>query len=102
MSLSLQVLYPVADGTRFDYDYYLGSHMPLADEKIGEHVRSMVVTRGVSGGPDQPPAYYAVATMIFADQAALDAALAAAGPVLDDIANFTDTAPRMLIGEVVA
>jgi hypothetical protein len=32
----------------------------------------------------------------------MDAALAAAGPVLDDIANFTNVTPDMLIGQVIS
>lgn len=40
--------------------------------------------------------------MTFADQAALDSALAAAGPALADIPNFFSGHPQMLIGEVAA
>jgi len=102
MTLSLQVIYPIEDDTHFDMDYYLGTHMPLAGEHMGAHIESTMVTKGVAGGPDTPPPFYAVATMTFADQAAMDAAMAAAGPVLDDIPNFTNARPQMLVGEVVA
>lgn len=102
MTLSLQVIYPIEDGTHFDMDHYLGTHMRLVDKHMGAHIQSTQVTKGLAGGPDTPPPHYAVATMTFADQAALDAAMAAAGPVLDDIPNFTDTTPQMLVGEVVA
>lgn len=102
MTLSLQVIYPVADGTRFDMEYYLGTHMPLVAEHMGAHIENTLVTKGVAGGPDTPPPFHAVATMTFADREALDAAMAAAPPVIADIANFTDTTPQMLVGEVVA
>lgn len=102
MALSLQVVYPVSEDTHFDMDYYLGTHMPLANSHMGDHLESVQVTKGVAGGPDAPPPFYAVATMTFADQAAFDAAMAAADPVVADIPNFTDTTPQMLIGEVVA
>jgi len=101
MTLSLQVIYPVGDSTRFDMDYYLATHMPLADKHMGPHLESVQVTRGVAGGPDVPAPFHAVATMTFAGQAALDAAMSAAEPVVADIPNFTDAAPLMLIGEVV-
>ncbi|MEX3006933.1 EthD family reductase [Hoeflea sp. TYP-13] len=100
MRLSLQVLYPITDSTNFDYDYYLTRHMPLVGEHMGVHIESTLVTKGVAGGPDAPPGFYAIATMIFADQAALDSAMAASGPVLADIPNYTNTTPQMLVGEV--
>jgi len=102
MSVSLQVIYPVGDDTSFDYDYYLATHMPLVDEHMGKHIQSTLVTKGLAGGPDTPPGSYAVATMVFADQPAMDAALAASRSVLADIPNFTNTQPQMLIGEVIA
>jgi hypothetical protein len=42
-----------------------------------------------------------VATLTFADQAALDAGFASAGPVLADIPNYYNGPPTMLIGEVL-
>lgn len=101
MPVSLQVAYPAAEGTRFDYDYYLSTHMQLVGTHMGTHIDSTVVTKGLAGGPDAPSPFHAIATMVFADQAALDAAMGAAGPVIADIPNFTDTVPQMMIGEVV-
>jgi uncharacterized protein (TIGR02118 family) len=102
MTLSLQVIYPITDDTTFDYDYYLGTHMPMVSEHMGAHIDKVLVTKGLASGPDAAPESYAVASMTFVDQTALDAALAAAGPVIADIANFTNTKPQMLIGEVIA
>ena len=101
MALSLQVIYPITEGTSFDMEYYLGTHMPLVGEHMGAHIASTLVTKGLAGGPNTPAGHYAIATMTFADQAAMDAAMAASGPVLADIANFTNTQPQMLVGEVV-
>jgi len=101
MALSLQVIYPVTGDTSFDMEYYLGTHMPMVGEHMGAHIQSTLVTKGLAGGPDTPPPFYAVASMIFADQDALNAAMAAAPPVIADIPNFTNTQPQMLVGEVV-
>lgn len=101
MPLSLQVIYPITDETHFDYDYYLGTHMPMVGERMGAHIENVLVTKGLAGGPDTPPPFYAVASMTFADQAALDAAMGAAGPVIGDIPNFTNSQPQMLVGEVI-
>ncbi|TDE35580.1 EthD family reductase [Antarcticimicrobium sediminis] len=102
MTVSLQVIYPISEGTHFDYDYYLGTHMPLVSTHMGPHIEQTLVTRGVAGGPDTPPAYYAVATMVFADKAAMGAAMQGSGPVMKDVVNFTDVRPQVLIGDVIA
>ncbi|WP_299610606.1 EthD family reductase [uncultured Tateyamaria sp.] len=99
MPMTLQVLYPISDGTTFDDAYYQSKHMALVDEHMGAHIESQVVTKGLAGGPDTPPGFHAVATFVFADQGALDATLAASGPVLADLPNFTNVAPQMLIGQ---
>lgn len=100
MTLSLQVLYPTDNNTTFDHDYYASKHMPIVGEHMGAHIEQTLVVKGLAGGPDTPPGFHAVATMTFADQSALDAALAAAGPALADIPNFYSGQPQMLIGEV--
>ncbi|WP_417525280.1 EthD family reductase [Marinovum sp.] len=103
MALTLQVIYPATDGTRFDMDYYTDTHMPLVGEHMGAHIDEVLVTGGLAGGgPGAPSPYYAVATMTFANLDALDAALAAAPPVVADIANFTDTEPQMMVGQVIS
>ncbi len=100
MSASLQVLYPTANDSTFDHDYYLGTHFDIVSEHMGPHIDQTIVTRGLAGGPDVPPGYHAIATFTFADQAALDACLAAAGPAVEDIPNFYSGEPQMLIGAV--
>ncbi len=101
MAVSLQVIYPITDETSFDYDYYFSTHMALVGEHMGEHIQSTVVTKGLAGGPDTPPGIYALATIVFADQAAMDAGMSKASPVVGDIPNFYNAQPTMLIGEVM-
>ena len=101
MPVSLQVVYPITQGSNFDYDYYLSTHMALVGEHMGEHMESTVVTKGLAGGPNTPPLIHAIATMVFKDQAAMDAAMANSGPVVADIRNLYSAQPTMLIGEVV-
>lgn len=101
MPLSLQVIYPITDGTHFDMEYYLDAHMKIVGAHMGEHIKSTLVTKGLAGGPDTPPGFYAVASIVFADQAAMDAGMAASGPVMADVPNFTNVRPQVLVGEVV-
>jgi uncharacterized protein (TIGR02118 family) len=99
--MTLQVLYPTEDGTTFDHAYYASTHMEIVSEHMAPHYEQVLVTKGLAGGPDTPPGYHAVATFLFADKAALDACLAAAGPAVGDIPNFYSGQPQMLIGEQV-
>lgn len=100
MPVSLQVLYPTADDTTFDHDYYINTHMPIVDEHMGPHIDNVIVIKGLAGGPKTPAGFHAIATMIFKDQAAFDAAMGASKPTLSDIPNFYNGKPQVLIGEV--
>lgn len=101
MAVSLQVLYPVAPGTSFDYDYYAETHMALVAKHMAPFAVSVQAVKGLAGGPDAPPEFYAVATMLFESQEKLQAAMAGAGPVTADIPNYTNTKPQLLVGEVI-
>lgn len=101
MAVSLQVLYPTANGTTFDHDYYMSTHSELVGKHWGSFIESGMITKGVSGGPGTPAGYHVIGTVTFADQAALDAALAAIGPIIQDVPNFYSGEPQMLIGEVL-
>ncbi len=101
MAVTLQVIYPATDGTTFDYEYYATTHMALVGEHMGDKIDSTVVVKGIAGGPDTPPGFHAVATIVFKDQKTLGAALKNSGPLMADIPNFTNTRPDVLIGEVI-
>jgi len=102
MSVTLQVLYPTENGTTFDHDYYLSKHMGIVEETFGPHLERTVIVKGVSGGPDTPAGFHAIATLMFKDRDTMKAALAASGPALADIPNFYSGRPLTLIGDVVA
>lgn len=99
MAATLQVLYPVQSDGTFDYAYYGSTHYAVLHDTIGSFIESDQVVKGLAGGPDVPPGFYAIYTARFADMATLQAALGVAGPVLADIPNYTNVQPTMLIGE---
>ncbi len=99
MPVTLQVIYPNTDGTCFDYGYFMSTHMEIVGDCIGEHIQSTLVSKGIAGGPDTPPGYHAIASIVFANQEALDEAMGKLGPVLEDVPNYTDSQPQVLIGE---
>lgn len=96
---SLIVVYPAA-GTRFDRDYYAGTHGRLvhaAWDKAGLESLTWVFGEAALGGGAAP--FHCIATLTFADRATLEAAAAnpdAAG-VFGDIPNFTDSTPVAMI-----
>jgi uncharacterized protein (TIGR02118 family) len=100
MSMTVQAVYPVIEGATFDYDYYVSKHLPLVREHFGPHGMTEVqASRGLALGSEAAPPYFAIATMTFPDGESMAAALGAAEPVLADIANFTTSAPNLLVGE---
>jgi uncharacterized protein (TIGR02118 family) len=100
VTLSLQVLYTTENGTTFDHAYYTSKHLPIVTEHMCSHIQEILIIKGLAGGPDTPSGYHVIATMTFADKAALDSAMAAAGPALKDIPNFYTGEPKKLVAEV--
>ena len=99
MAMTVQVVYPVGEGKTFDYDYYFSTHKDLVDTHFGANgMTEGFASRGVAGGPDTPSPFFAIFTARFPDEATMNAALAAAGPVMADLPNFTNVAPQMMIG----
>lgn len=89
---TLTVSYPLAFDSTFDRDYYLTTHIPLAQAAWGEFGLQSAQILFPAPGP-QP-----LASMIilqFADQTGVDAALASPKTleVIDDVPNFTNIAP---------
>lgn len=101
MRYSLQVLYPTDGGTEFDFDYYTSRHMEIVGASIGPHIESSVIIRGTQN-PEGVRSHHAVATIVFADQAAFDAAMAAIGPAVEDIPSFYNGTPELIFGEVIS
>ena len=97
--IRILVVYPRAEGTTFDADYYRTTHMPLVKQKWPSVVRTEIDL----GSPDQP--HHCIGHVVFPDMAAMGAAMAdaeAAGVVMGDVVNFTNAQPQIYMSEVVA
>lgn len=101
--IKVSVMYPNADGTRFDHEYYRDTHMPLVKTRMGDYCRSYTIDRGLSGVQSASPAPYVAMCHIFCDS--LEDFRAGFGPhsseVLADIPNYTDSTSVIQISEVV-
>jgi uncharacterized protein (TIGR02118 family) len=92
-------------GVRFDEDYYISKHLPFAAGVMSPHgltnVEMVRVTKTADGSK---PQYQVMFSAYFESGAGLQNALESPqmGGVLNDIQNFYDGMPDVLIGEVVA
>ena len=68
---------------------------------MGLHRENVQVTNGLSGGQDTSAPFHAVATILYKDQGVLEASLALVGQEFEDVRNYYDGQPTVIIGEVV-
>ena len=96
--IRMSVSYPRAGGTKFDGEYWIGTHMPMLPTRWPQ----LVKWEADVGLDDQPN--FAVAHLFFDSQDDLGAAMAASatGEVMADIANYTDTQPVIQVSEIAA
>ena len=100
--IKVNIFYPDKEGGRFDLDYYLNVHMPMAIEKLGSSLRGVSVEYGVSGvQPGTKIAYIAMCNYTFdSAEAFLDAFLPHAELLQGDMPNYTDIEPVMQFSEI--
>src|SRR3974377_936295 len=100
--IHVNILYPNKPGARFDRDYYLRTHMPLAQRAFAGVLRGMSVEFGINGGlPDSSPPFLVTCHFLFDTLEAFYPALASNAAVLQgDIPNYTDIEPVIQIAEV--
>ncbi len=100
--IKVSVLYPNEEGKKFDMDYYLNSHIPMLQEKLGAALKGGAVEQGLSGvEPGSQATYVAMGHLLFDSVEAFQSAF---GPhseaIMGDIPNYTDTQPTIQISEV--
>ncbi|KXL46024.1 hypothetical protein M433DRAFT_174062 [Acidomyces richmondensis BFW] len=98
MPATVTVLYP--QGTKFNMDYYLSTHMPLVQKRWGPvGLKSWKVLKFADDAP-----HCVQATL---EWGSMDEFKAAAGgehtsEIMGDVKNFSDKDPVLMPGEVVA
>ena len=100
--IRVSIFYPSRPNSRFDVDYYLSTHMPLALGLLGAAVKAVSVEIGVYGGmADQAPPFTAICAFTCESVEAFTAAFLPNADVLQgDIPNYTDIAPVIQVSEV--
>ncbi len=101
--IKVTVLYPNAEGARFDADHYLNVHMPMAISAFGDKLRGVTVDFGLAGGaPDAPAPFRAICTFLFDSvEVFMELFAAHSAALLADVPNYTDIQMVIQIGEVV-
>ena len=99
--IRLNILYPNTPGSRFDMDYYLGTHMPMSRRLLGGACKRIDIERGIAGTePGAPAAYIVSCHMQFESIDAFMAIWAQVGEQLgSDIPNYTDVQPVIQFSE---
>ena len=101
----ISILYPNKSGARFNFDYYVNTHMPLSIKLLSAHpgYRGISVERGVGGGiPGTEAAYIAMCHFSFTSAEDFLAAFMPNAEVLQgDMPNYTDIEPVIQVNEVL-
>jgi uncharacterized protein (TIGR02118 family) len=103
--MKISILYPNKPGGRFDWPYYIETHMPRSIELLSGHpgFNAVSVERGAGALP--PGNELAYIAMCHFEFDSLDAFLGAFGPhaaeLQSDMANYTDIEPVIQFNDVV-
>lgn len=97
----LTVLFPNGENAHFDFDYYIGHHIPLVLGIYGKSIRRYEVIKPAAGLGGQQPPYIAISQIWIADEEAYaEASKNARDKYGPDIPNFTNVTPVGQTGEL--
>lgn len=99
--IRINILYPNVDGGRFDFDYYLKTHMPMSIRLLGPALKDVAIERGLSGQPETSAAYIAMCHLTFDTIEAFMAAFMPHAETLQgDIPNYTNIQPVIQMSKI--
>jgi uncharacterized protein (TIGR02118 family) len=100
--IRISVLYPNAEGTSFDFDYYLSKHIPLVQERLGDRLIRAEVFKGKSTLDGGPAPYVCSGYLFFDDVATFQATFGPhAAEIVGDIPNYTNVQPLVVIEDAI-
>lgn len=99
----VSVMYPNGNNKKFDMDYYVNKHLPMVGGLLGDSLKGATVEKGVSGAAPGSPALFAGMGNMYFDS--VEDFGKAFGPnaekIMEDLPNFTNIEPIILVSEVV-
>ena len=101
--IKVTILYPNAEGKKFDMDYYSNKHMPLVASLLGDSLKLYQIDKVIGVRmPDDPIPYLAIGYLYFDRLSAYQNSFRPhAEKIRKDIPNYTDIQPVIQISEVV-
>ena len=102
--IKVSVLYPNAEGKSFDVDYYRDSHMVLVKKLLNSYgLLGIGIEKGLAGiDPNEPVPFLCIGSMVFDKVEDFQKAFEAHGQeLLDDVPNFTNIQPVVLVSEII-
>src|SRR4029453_19215564 len=99
--IKVMFLYRNTDGSRFDMDYYLNTHLKLSKEVFAGVLRGISLERGLSSiEPGSKPPFHVTASLLFDS---VEDFYSAMMPRLDDLkadaAKYTNAETLIQIGQ---
>jgi uncharacterized protein (TIGR02118 family) len=100
--IKVSVLYPNKEGSKFDLGYYLKSHIPMVQGKLGASLKGGNVDQGLSGPePGSRATFIVMSHLLFESVEAFQSSFGPhADSIMADIPNYTDIQPIFQISEV--
>ena len=101
--IEVTVAYPAGQGRTFNMEYYLKTHIPLFQKRMGAAMQTIRVSRGVGGStPGSPAAFVVMVHATFDSAEAFTTAFAPhAAELQGDAPNYTNIQPVVHISEVL-
>ena len=100
--VKVSVFYPNEPGSRFDVEYYLNTHMPMAARLLGPAIKAITVEIGRSGEqPGSLPPFAAVCGFVTdTEDDFMQAFLPVADQLQGDIPRYTDIEPVIQVSDI--
>src|SRR5260370_33512161 len=95
--------YPAGQGPNFDMEYYLKTHIPLFQKRMGAAMKTIRVSRGIGGSTPRTPAAFVAMVHATFDSAGVFASAFAphSAELQEDAPNYTNIQPVVQIIEAL-
>ena len=96
-------MYPMKEGSHFEFDYYRQTHMPLAQVQLEPYgMFRYEIDKGISALDGQQGPYVCVGHLYFESLEDYERGIAEVGPELrEDIPNYTNITPIRQFAEIL-
>jgi uncharacterized protein (TIGR02118 family) len=100
--IKVSVFYPGGPQHTFNMAYYIGTHIPMLRQRLGQLLKGVAVDQGIAGGtPGSPPTYLAICHLFFESVDAFQIGFTTHGDaIIADVPNYTNASPTLQISDI--